>query len=538
MHPQDQEALVIIVIVIAIVALIGRRWRPSTTAFGTACWASDKVLKAAGMLGNAGLILGRTMGGALIRAPNYCHVLLVGATGSGKGVSIIIPILLSYFRGSIICNDTKGDLYATCRKRRMARGQRIIRLAPFSGGTDTFNPLDAIHKDSPILVDLARAVAESLVVRQGTEPDPHWNDKAVQVICALLVLVLMRFEGEDRSLNSVQEIASDPTMLAAAADKLREVGGIPARLGNQLKVLFDKEQGGVLSKEGAGVLSTVARNLSFLDSELVARSVARSTFDPTVLLRPGTTLFLQIPPDQLEAQRGLLRCWISTLVRLIGSAGDERSSEVLLLIDEASALGSLSALEEALVRGRSAGLRILLSYQSDSQVQAAFKDKPTLLYDNCSIQLYLGASSIETAERISKSLGDWTQLLEGFGENVTRSQTHGACGPDQGIQVSQSTSFNYSVNGRPLLRPDEILTLSDQYLIAFLRGMPPILARRILWYRDPDFKSAAATVRAVPVIESAAARSRVSAALWALLLTAVAFVAWRLAEANGFFVPR
>ena len=48
---------------------------------------------------------------------------------------------------------------------------------------------------------------------------------------------------------------------------------------------------------------------------------------------------------------------------------------------------------------------MLLAYQSDSQVQTAFKDKPTLLYDNCTTQIYLGASSIETAERISKSLG-------------------------------------------------------------------------------------------------------------------------------------
>src|SRR6202035_1478507 len=113
--------------------------------------------------------------------------------------------------------------------------------------------------------------------------------------------------------------------------------------------------------------------------ELVARSVARSTFDPAALLRkPRTTLFLQIPPDQLDAQKGLLRCWISTLVRMIGAVGDERADEVLFLIDEASALGSLSAMEEALVRGRSAGVRLLMAYQSDTQITATFKNKPTL----------------------------------------------------------------------------------------------------------------------------------------------------------------
>jgi type IV secretion system protein VirD4 len=499
MNQNDQHGLLFFIIaVLVIAALARRRWRPSTSAFGIASWASEKAFKVVGMLGNAGLILGRTMSGKLIRVANYCHVLLVGGTGSGKGVSIIIPNLLAYFRGSVVVFDSKGDLHATCAKRRAAVWQRIIRLAPFNDGSDTFNPLDTIRKASRTLIDSARAMAEALVVRSGLEPDQHWADKAVQVICAILVLVLMRFEGEDRSLNSVQEIASDPRMLAAAADKLREIGGIPARLGNQIKAVFDSEHAGMLSKEGASVMSTVARHLSFLDSELVARSVARSTFDPAVLLKPGTTLFLQIPPDQLEAQKGLLRCWISTLVRMIGAAGNERNCEVLFLLDEAEALHGLSAVEEALVRGRSAGVRLLLAYQSDSQVKAAFKDKPTLLYDNCSTQIYLGASSLETAERISKSLGEWTQVLEGYGDNTSSSRSYADTGPGQGHQVTHGSSFNYSVNGRALLRPEEVLTLSDSYLIAFVRGMRPILARRIKWFQDRDFRPAMSIrVRAV-----------------------------------------
>ena len=109
------------------------------------------------------------------------------------------------------------------------------------------------------------------------------------------------------------------------------------------------------------------------------------------------TLYLQILPSVSEAQRGLLRCWVSTLIRVIGSSGSEENNEVLLMLDEASALGSLSALEEALVRGRSAGVRILLAYQSESQVRTAFRDKPTLIYDNCGTQIHMGpASSIRS----------------------------------------------------------------------------------------------------------------------------------------------
>lgn len=515
MHENDQRVILLFIgALIVLAALARRRWAPSASAFGTACWATEQVMARAGMLGNAGLVLGRTMGGKLIRVVDYCHVLLVGATGAGKGVSIIIPNLLVYFRGSVVCFDTKGDLFATCAKRRAAKGERIVRLAPFSSGADCWNPLDMISRNSPTLIDSAKAMAEALVVRLGTEPDPHWNDRAAQVIATVLILLLMTFEGAERSLNSVQDICSDPRLLAAAAEKLREMGGIPARMGNQLLMtLFENERTATLSKEGAGVLSTLARHLSFLDSELVADSVGRSTFDAAALLKPGTTLFLQIPPDQLEAQKGLLRLWVSTLVRMIGAAGNERAVEVLLPLDEASALGGLAAVEEALVRGRSAGVRMLLAYQSDSQVQSAFKDKPTLLYDNCTTQIYLGASSIETAKRISESLGEWTQVLESYGENTGTSNSDGPAG-SQSQQRSQGRSLKYSVNGRALLKPDEVLRLKDK-LIAFVRGVPPILARPIKWYRDPAF--AATVISAGSVLWWGLAAAGVALVLWGLM---------------------
>jgi type IV secretion system protein VirD4 len=280
-----------------------------------------------------------------------------------------------------------------------------------------------------------------------------------------------------------------------------------------------------LTKEGAGVVSTATRHLAFLDSEMVAKAVSTSSFDPKSLCAPGTTLFIQIPPEQLDAQKGLLRCWVSTLVRVIGTEGSERNSEVLLLIDEASALGnSLPAMEEALVRGRGAGVRMLLAYQSDSQVKAAFKDKPTLLYDNCSTQIYLGAaSSYETAERLSKSLGEWTQTLEGYGENQSYSYQSGGVSQPNGGQVSRGSSLNYSQSGRALLRPEEILTLPNDCVIVLQRGMAPILAARVKWYQDSDFNPAIRTRR------KPFSRWRSLSWEWRLVLIAIVCVlAWML----------
>ena len=56
----------------------------------------------------------------------------------------------------------------------------------------------------------------------------------MQIITGLLVFVLLHFQGEERSLNTLQEIASSPSLIAVAAEKLCQMQGIPA-VGNQLK---------------------------------------------------------------------------------------------------------------------------------------------------------------------------------------------------------------------------------------------------------------------------------------------------------------
>src|SRR5438874_5468861 len=115
MNPTAEDQVVALLIIAAVLALVfyRRRWRGSGTAFGVASWMSEKALRAAGMLAGKGLVLGRTFKGALICLPHFCHVIVCGGTGSGKGVSVMIVNLLRWFRSSIVCFDMKGDLYDT-----------------------------------------------------------------------------------------------------------------------------------------------------------------------------------------------------------------------------------------------------------------------------------------------------------------------------------------------------------------------------------------------------------------------------------------
>jgi type IV secretion system protein VirD4 len=516
-YRQETNTLPYLIIagIILLLCTLYRKKRIASGAYGTAAWCTEKVLRAAGMIWGTGLVLGRTITGNLIYIRDYVHVLLIGGSGSGKGVSVIIPNLLKYVAGGMVIFDLKNELFAIAKKLRKVTG-RMIRFAPFDAGEDSFNPCETIPADSPLLIDSARAMAEALVVRQGTEPDAHWNDSAVEGITALLVFVLLRLKDDERNLNSVAELASDTDSILEVSVRLKELGGIYERFGNKLRRWFDRD--GSPTKEGTGVLNTIGRHLAFLDSPTVANALRKSTFKVEGLLVPGNACFISIPGDQLEAQRGLLRCIISTCIRVIGSTGHEDDGEVLFLLDEASALGGLAAIKEALVRGRSAGVRLLLAYQSVSQVEAAFPQEKTLIQDNVSAQIWLlPPGSYETAERISKMCGDYTQWVESDGTNQGWSYSSNGKGEGSSSR-SGGSSVNYSQQPRALLRPEEVLCADPDLLIANIRGLPgPVLCERIKYYKDPYFNPAVPKLEYRPAKIERRLLNRILVGIWIAL---------------------
>ena len=84
---------------------------------------------------------------------------------------------------------------------------------------------------------------------------------------------------------------------------------------------------------------------------------------------------------------------------------------------------------------------MLLAYQSDSQVKAAFKDKPTLLYDNCTTQIYLGGQQYRNGGDGSPRV--WVngrRCSKAIGENTSRSWNEGGYG-GQGQQANRGRTL-------------------------------------------------------------------------------------------------
>jgi type IV secretion system protein VirD4 len=511
------------------IAALGRfkGWRGSGWAHGTARLASEMDLFEGGLLDEDGLILGRAgytapptrpqalralfraprerseaacrlflatflgrkwSSPSLIRLRRFVHVVTFAATGRGKGVSVLVPNLLAY-QGSCVVTDPKGELFKlTAGHREHWFGHRIICLDPFGicgAWSDTFNPLDLMDPNSPTLLDECRDLANMLVVRAGTEHEPHWNDSAELILTAFIAYVCVcESSPHERNLQLVRDLVSSREKFARAVAAMQQsdaCGGLMKRLGNLMSWFVDKELG--------SVLTTVQRHTIFLDTPTVAASTVASSFDAAAIRRQPTTVYLVLPGEQLETLAPLLRMWIGCLLRAVTRGGADERDPVLFLLDEAGHLGRVKALENAVSLARGYGVRLWFIFQSMGQLTRCFGDAATDFLNNIDTQQYFGVNTVQTAEEISKRIGDATVLVESLNRTTSRSRPSGPGGHGhESGQVSTSTSVTTSEVARRLVKAEEVIRLPDDLALVFHRNLPPIPCRLVRYYADPEFR--------------------------------------------------
>jgi type IV secretion system protein VirD4 len=507
---------------IVLLAVFAKRGYWALTAFGTARFASAEDLRATGMLGaRTGLIIGRVMDAgnrsrskallrlfdpwvpsqeaceefleaiqigrkptinpALVKLPKAVHTAVFAPTGVGKGVSCVVPFLLSSPESAVVV-DFKGENFRlTAEHRRRVFGHRIVVLDPFKVVTkqsDSFNPMDFIDKDSPVAIDECRDLAEALVIRTGQEKDPHWADSAEAWISALISLVVQYGEPNDRSLQTVRTLLTSPDKLEMAIKLMGASdawGGMLARMGNQLTNFKDKELG--------STLTTTNRFLRFLDTLAVADSTKTSSFDPADLLKGKMTVYLILPPDHMRAQSPLLRMWIASLLRAVVRAGLQEKTKIHYVLDESSSLGHLEALDDAVDKYRGYGVRLQFYYQSLGQLKKCFPDgQEQTLLSNVS-QVFFGVNDLPTAEYVSNRLGEATIAITSGGTSTGTSRSSSANG--QGSSGSSTNaSDNWQQHGRKLLKPEEVMALPERTAITFTPGVPPVCTTLVRYFEE------------------------------------------------------
>jgi type IV secretion system protein VirD4 len=461
-------------------AVTGSLWRArqssAVTTYGSAHWASTKDVRAAGLLGEAGLFLG-SFAGIDLRHDGPEHVMAFAPTRSGKGVGLVLPTLLSW-TGSAVVHDIKGENWALTSGWRSLFSHCLL-FNPTDRRSARYNPLLEVRRGEREVRDVQN-IADILVDPEGAlERRNHWEKTSHSLLVGAILHVL--YAEEEKTLARVATFLSDTGRSFTAT--LRVMMTTP-HLGDRVHPVVASAAREILNKsdnERSGVLSTAMSFLGLYRDPTIAAVTSRCDWriDDLIAAERPVSLYLVVPPSDISRTKPLVRLVLNQIGRRLTeqlqSIDGRPERQLLMMLDEFPALGRLDFFETALAFMAGYGIRAFLIAQSLNQIEKAYGEHNSIL-DNCHVRVAFATNDERTARRISDALGTATEqraMRNYAGHRLAPWLAH--------VMVSrQETS-------RPLLTPGEVMQLPPSDALVLLSGTPPIRADKLRYYEDRRF---------------------------------------------------
>ncbi len=500
------------------------------TVFGSSAWATLEHLQAHNLTGDKGLFLGmyrhREENGTLQDVPlHYAgdrHLMTVAAARGGKGVSSVIPNLLTY-EGSVLAIDIKGELALMTSARRgqgdealgiEGMGQDVMIVDPWGiviapEHAACFNPMDWLDPQDREINENAMILWDSIIVPSGSK-EPFWDDeaKALGLGITLHVATAPQEQG-DRTLARVREIiVSGPAEFAAVLGDMLDSPN-PVVRSTAMRTAGKDEK--LLSN----VMATLQSHTHFLDSARLRASMSRSDFWFEDLKTRKLTVYLVLPADRLDTFHRWLRLMIQQAI-IVNARNIAHKPEkpILFMLDEVAALGKMSVIPRAYGLMAGYGMMLWSIVQNLSQLEEIYGKGWETFIGNSGVLQYYGSRDCKSADYFSKLAGvttaekfSWSQSISRtLGFSTTRGSSHSSSsswspqGGSSSSNFSTSTSVSESesdsesdsetkdVVQRALILPDELMVLRRDEALVLVENLNPIKAFKVKWFEHPRFR--------------------------------------------------
>lgn len=432
-------------------------------------------------------------------------LMLAAPPGSGKGVGIVIPNLLSY-PGSVVVNDPKFENWDTTAGFRAAAGQKVFRFSPERLETHRWNPLARLNRDPMYRLGEIRTIASVLFVSDNPK-NQEWYNKAANVFAAIL-LYLMETPELPVTLPQIYEVASLGSAMGTWAQQVIEArsGGTHALSAECLRELTGVYEASKNKSSGWSTTADIVRDvLSMYGEKTVAWAVSGDDIDFSKLREELMSVYFCVTSNSLKKYGPLMNLFFTQAIQQNSDILPEQGGhcddgtlrlkyQVLFLIDEIAIMGRMEIMETAPALTRGAGLRYIIIFQGKDQMRSERtygEQAGNGIMKAFHIEVVYGTGDIQLAEEYSKRLGTTTVRVKNQSFNIGGEQ--------------RTRSDSYTEQARPLLLPQEVNELPYDEELIFVQGTkttPPIniRARKIFWYEEPVFKARANLARpALPV---------------------------------------
>lgn len=448
-------------------------WPKGRKLHGDSRFATTPEIRAAGMLADDGLILGKYQG-QFLRSSGQHHVMLAAPTGSGKGVGVVIPNLLAWNHSAIVL-DVKRENWGLTAGFRAKHGHKVFMFDPAASDrrTHRWNPLGYVRDDPALRVDDVQKIGYIMFPDiQGS--DPIWTGGCRSLFLGL-ALYLLETPGKVVTLGQLarESFALDiERFKTTIAD--RQAAGSP--LSNAC-VLALMDYISAPDKTRDSIRKTFTSRLELFLNPNIDAATAANDFDLEALRKERITIYLGVTPDNLGRLAPILSLFFQQVVDLhtreLPARNPALKHQLLLLIDEFAALGKMQVIVDAIAFIRGYNIRLMPIFQSPSQVRAIYGDQHALgFFQNHTARIVFEPADFSTAKEISDELGTETVSSE----SKSRPVFGGKGGTNSESQAS-----------RALLLPQELTTIGSKTAIVFVRGQRPVKCDKIFYYSDPVF---------------------------------------------------
>lgn len=408
------------------------------------------------------------------------HGTLIAGSGGYKTTSVTLPTLATWTASAVVF-DPPGQVAPMVEALRAAMGHRVWVIKPGGHAVDVLGwiePSDPLAETNVLSVlswicgDVdGNAAGENATFVQGGRK-----------LLACLLADMLWDASLPRASKTLRELRRRVTTPEASIKGLLEdiaEGSASALARDYARTLMK-----LYSKTFSGVYFNATTETDFLAIDSHVEMLSRPDFDPADIANGRTSVFISIPMKDLSATPALGRVLVGSFQAALRRAqGRIVGERVLFLLDEARFLRRLPILADMMTADRKYGATIVTMWQSQTDMEAIWKDQASVFSANSSWTMYAAIDEKKTAETISALAGKYTVLART--EGLSSSNQGGASSSSRTRGTNQGTSEQ----PRDLIRPEEVRQMRPDEAIVFRRGAAPIRIGRAIYFRRPDLNA-------------------------------------------------
>jgi type IV secretion system protein VirD4 len=444
-------------------------------------------------------LIGRDSAGRYLGHEDDRHILTVAGSRAGKGVSLIVPALLTWPH-SAICIDPKGELATITASRRgegsewaykMPGTGEVYVLDPFKRVTgpakayrSSFNPLATMKPETDEGLEMAGQIADALVIQQEGAA-AHWTMSARTFLLGLVLYIAKVEPPASRNLVTLRhKLLQSADDFELMLDHMIEQEGVIARAATSLRAKPRDER--------ASVVSTCDTQTAWLEGEAMKSVLRGADFKMEDLKDRRITVYLCLPAMRLGTHGRWLRMMIGMALEALERTGPikENQHRVLFCLDEFAVLGHMQPIERAAGQIAGFGVKLWPVIQDLTQLRRDYRDAWETFMGNAGLLTFFGNTDLTTLEHISKRLGE-TEVIRTV-NNMTESWQStsgqsapgmldslaglGTSGTSSGMNRGGNRSATENLQRAPLMNPEEIarhFSREAGNILAFVPNKPP-----------------------------------------------------------------